>query len=178
MACCILIFGLFSCLLWPFRKLYKMLGRPSPLAWQPQTATETESLKLSVGRFSLTSRARSFKYALQGLSYMVRKEHNARIHVFATVLAMGAGLYFGLSRQEFSLLVLVCMAVIFAETINTAFEHLCDVVSPEFHPSVKFAKDIAAGAVLICAVSAVVIGTTLFGPYIMEGLSAHLTHHS
>lgn len=53
-----------------------------------------------------------------------------------------------------------------AEALNTAFEHLCDVVSPEFHASVKLSKDIAAGGVLICAVGAMILGVMIFVPYV------------
>ncbi len=171
MACCILILGLLSLLVWQLRKLGLLRPRSNAADWQPDG-----SLKLSGSRFSWHARSKSFGYAISGLVHVVRHEHNARIHLGAALLVIAMGAYFRISPQEFSLLILVIMAVCFAETVNTAFEHLCDVVSPEKNPSVKFAKDIAAGAVLICAVSAALVGAVIFWPYIHEALPHRLSH--
>ena len=62
------------------------------------------------------------------------------------------------------------IGVLFAETINTAFEYLCDVVSPQKNEAVKHAKDIAAGAVLITAIGAVIIGAIVLLPYVLHDL--------
>jgi diacylglycerol kinase (ATP) len=70
------------------------------------------------------------------------------------------------SLTDWRWLALAIVLVWFAEAMNTAFEHLCDVVSPEFHASVKTSKDIAAGAVLICATGAATLGVSIFLPYI------------
>jgi diacylglycerol kinase (ATP) len=75
-----------------------------------------------------------------------------------------AGAVVGLSRLEWCLVVGAMMAVWVAESLNTAFEALCDVASPAMHPVVERAKDIAAGAVLIAALGALVIGVLVFGP--------------
>ena len=77
------------------------------------------------------------------------------------------GIIFRLSRFEWCWIVLAMMAVWTAEALNTAFEFLADVASPEFHPLVKHSKDVAAGAVLISAVGAVVIALLIFGPHLM-----------
>ncbi len=118
--------------------------------------------------FQFTGRIRSFKFALIGLWTMLKSQHNAWIHLCATVGVVTAGLLLGLSAAEWSPLILAMMAVWTAEALNTAFEFLADAASPDFHPLVKRAKDVAAGAVLISAVGSVVIGILVLGPHIVE----------
>jgi diacylglycerol kinase (ATP) len=95
---------------------------------------------------------------------MIASQHNARIHVVATFAAVGLGIFVRVSRLEWIALVFAIVSVWTAEAINTALELLCDVASPEFHPLVRAAKDVAAGAVLICAVGATTTGLLVFGP--------------
>ena len=97
---------------------------------------------------------------------MVRSQHNAWVHAVATLVVVAVGLLAGLSRLEWFVLVLAIVAVWTAESLNTAFEFLCDVTSPEFHPLVEKAKDVAAGAVLITAIGATAIGLLVFAPYL------------
>jgi len=118
--------------------------------------------------FSIVARFKSVHFALSGLWLMLRTQHNAWVHLAATVLVILAGFYFGISIHDWRWLIVAVVLVWIGETLNTAFEHLCDVVSPEFHISVKRSKDIAAGAVLICATGAVCIGATVFWPYIFK----------
>lgn len=94
---------------------------------------------------------------------MMQSQHNARVHAFATITVVAAGLVFRLARTERCWIVLAIAGVWVAEALNTAFEFLCDVASPEFHPVVKQAKDVAAGAVLISAIGAAVIGLLILG---------------
>jgi diacylglycerol kinase (ATP) len=107
--------------------------------------------------FEFTGRLRSFRYAFIGLWTMLRTQHNAWVHVAATAAVIATGLILRISASQWCLLVLAIMAVWTAEALNTAFEFLADVASPEFHPTVKHAKDIAAAAVLISAIGSVVI---------------------
>jgi len=99
---------------------------------------------------------------------MLKSQHNAWVHACATVAVIVTGLVFGVSSSEWCWLVLAIMAVWTAEALNTAFEFLADVASPEFHPLVKHSKDVAAGAVLISAIGAVVIGLLVLGPHVIE----------
>jgi len=122
-----------------------------------------------VAGFSFKERAGSFRHAFGGLGFMLRSQHNVWIHAVATALAIAAGLALGLDGADWKWLVVTIVMVWVAETMNTAFEHLCDVVSPEHHASVKLAKDIAAAAVLICALGAVVMACLIFGPYVVAG---------
>jgi diacylglycerol kinase (ATP) len=97
---------------------------------------------------------------------MIRSQHNAWIHAAATVIAIALGVLFQLSRSEWCWIVLAIAIVWTAEALNTAFEFLADAASPNFHPVIKDAKDVAAGAVLITAVAAIVIGLIVFIPHL------------
>lgn len=120
---------------------------------------------------SLASIPRSFVYALQGLVFMLRSQPNAWVHLLATLGVCGAGLYFGLSRDEW---LWICVAIVLvwsAEALNTALEQLADAVHPQRHPGIGRAKDLAAGAVLVAAIGAAVIGGVVFWPH-LAGMSA------
>lgn len=117
--------------------------------------------------FSLAGRVESFGHALRGLVELVRTQHNARIHLLATVCVVALGLALGVSALQWCLLVLAIIAVWVAEALNTALEYLCDAVSPDFHPLVKQAKDIAAGGVLVSAIGAATIGCIVFLPFLL-----------
>lgn len=95
---------------------------------------------------------------------MLLSQHNALLHAAATVVVVGLGFFTSVSRLEWAMLVLAIVAVWSAEALNTALEFLCDVASPEFHPLVEKSKDVAAGAVLLCALGSVVVGLLVFGP--------------
>lgn len=109
---------------------------------------------------------RSFVYAGRGLATLLASQHNAWLHAAATVVVVGTGLALGLSRFEWLALVFAIVVVWAAEALNTAFEFLCDVASPQFHPLVARAKDVAAGAVLICALGALVTAALVFAPHV------------
>lgn len=121
-----------------------------------------------LSQFSFAARARSFRYAGRGVAALLRSQHNAWIHAAASVAVVGFGFFVGLSRVEWCLVVLAMTAVWSAEAVNTAFEALCDVASPDLHPLVERAKDIAAGAVLLAAGGAVVVGVLVFGPHLLR----------
>jgi diacylglycerol kinase (ATP) len=103
-------------------------------------------------------------YAGRGIHTMLVSQHNAWIHAVATLSVVTLGLLLQVQRVEWLALVLAIVAVWTAEAINTAFEFLCDVASPEFHPLVEKAKDVAAGSVLVCAIGAAIVGVLVFGP--------------
>jgi diacylglycerol kinase (ATP) len=119
-------------------------------------------------RFSVRARLKSFQYAFAGLAFMLRTQHNAWLELVATVGAIAAGVALRISAADWRWLVAAIVLVWVAETVNTAFEHLCDVVQPEFHVSVQRAKDVAAGAVLVCVIGAVILGAQIFAPYVIE----------
>lgn len=96
---------------------------------------------------------------------MLKEQPNARLHAIASMVVIALGVFFQVSTGEWCFLVLAMMAVWVAETFNTALEFLCDVASPEFHPLIRKSKDTAAGAVLLCAIGAVIIGIIIFLPH-------------
>ena len=116
--------------------------------------------------FQFTGRIRSFYHAIRGILRMIHCQHNAWIHAAATLVVLGAGFLFHVSSAEWCWIVLAISIVWTAEALNTAFEFLADAASPDFHPLVRDAKDVAAGAVLITAIAATVIGAIVFWPYI------------
>jgi diacylglycerol kinase (ATP) len=122
--------------------------------------------------FRFSGRIRSFRYAAKGILITLRSQHNAWIHAAATFAVVALGLMLGITRIEWCLVILACAAVWTAEALNTAFEFLCDATTREFHAVVAQAKDVAAGAVLLTAIGAVIIGILVLGPYALSSLSA------
>ena len=118
--------------------------------------------------FSFDGRVRSVGFALNGIWLMLKSQHNAWVHAVATVFVVAAGMAFRISSSDWALLILAIVVVWTAEALNTALEHLADVASPDFHPLIGRAKDVAAGAVLISALGAVAIGVMVLGPYVVD----------
>ena len=128
---------------------------------------------------------RSFEHAYRGLIYVVRTQRNMRIHVIIAALVLIASLLVGVSKVELAVLVLVILLVLVTEMFNTAMEFAVDLVTKEYHPLAKLAKDVSAGAVLSSSVGAVLVGYLVLadnlGPLSLETLDtirrqpAHLT---
>jgi len=110
--------------------------------------------------------ARSFACAFRGLFSLLATQRCARIHAVATVAVIILGIITGLSRVEWCLIIFACAAVWSAEALNTAVEFLGDSVTREHHPLIGKAKDIAAGAVLVAAIAAVIVGALVFGAHL------------
>ena len=109
-------------------------------------------------------RVASFGHAGRGVWSALRSEVHLRFHAATTVVVLGLGFYCGISRLEWALVALAIAGVWTAELLNTAIEALTDLASPDFHPLAGKAKDVAAGAVLLAAAGAVVVGALVFGP--------------
>lgn len=118
--------------------------------------------------FSLGARIASFGYALRGLAQLLATQHNAWIHAAATLGVCALAGFLGISAGEWLAVVLAVSAVWSAEAINTAFESLCDLVSPDQEPLVQRAKDVAAGAVLVSATGAATVGLIVFVPRLVN----------
>ncbi len=110
------------------------------------------------------SRVESFRHAFHGLVFLLRSQPNARIHAAATIGALALGLALRIETLEWGLLLLTLAAVWSAEAVNTALEQLCDRVSPDHHPQIGRAKDLAAAAVLVAALASAGIGLLIFAP--------------
>ncbi len=117
-------------------------------------------------RFSLIDRIKSFKNAIDGVAYLFRHEHNSWIHLAVMLIVLIVGYIVDLSATEWILCVFAFGIVFTAELINSAIERLTDLYSPDTHPLAKQAKDLAAAAVLIAAVTAVIIGLVIFIPHV------------
>jgi len=121
-------------------------------------------------RFSIAARLKSFTFAFEGFAFMLRTQHNAWVHLVATIVVIALGFALQVSADAWRWLIAAMTLVWVAETMNTAFEHLCDVVSPQFHESVKRSKDIAAAAVLVCVIAATLLGGITLTPYLLSVL--------
>lgn len=118
-------------------------------------------------RFSVTKRLKSFKYAFNGLRILIREEHNARIHVLASVFVLIAGICLDVSLQEWVGLVLSIGFVFSLEIINSAIENIADFISPERHQMIKKIKDLSAAGVLVSAATALLVGLIVFIPKVL-----------
>lgn len=114
--------------------------------------------------FTLRKRLRSFKYAFNGIRLLISHEANAWIHCFAAVCVVLVGWFFELNTSEWMAVAIVIGMVLAAEAVNSSIEALCDLVSPEYNEAIKKSKDLAAGAVLILAIAAAVVGFIIFLP--------------
>lgn len=120
--------------------------------------------------FTLRKRLKSFKFAFNGIRLLITREHNAWIHCFAAICVIIAGFVFDISTTEWIAVTFAIGTVLAAEAVNSSIEAIADLVSPEYNEAIKRTKDLAAGAVLILAISAAIVGLIIFVPKIMEML--------
>jgi diacylglycerol kinase len=114
----------------------------------------------------------SFGHAFAGIGHGLRTQANLRIHILAAIGVVIAGLLLQISVIEWAVLVVTIMIVMSAELFNTAIEAVTDRVGNEQHPLSRIAKDTAAGAVLIGAIGAVIVGLLIFGPRLLALIEA------
>ena len=119
------------------------------------------------GRITPKRLRHSFQYAFSGMADLLREEANARIHCIVTVLVITAGFLLRISAMEWLAVAIVIGLVISAETFNTAIERLADVVQPAHDDRIRDVKDLAAAAVLLCALAAAAVGLIIFVPKIV-----------
>lgn len=117
---------------------------------------------------SVKALIKSFQHAFCGILTSFVIGRNIKVHYIAALAAILGGLYFGISKVEFLIILLVSTQVICLEMVNTAIERTVDLVTVEYHLYAKIAKDIAAGAVLVAAIFATIIGGIIFLPYIFK----------
>ncbi len=123
--------------------------------------------------FTWRARFKSFVFAAQGIRTLLITEHNARIHLGFTVLAVGSGLFFRINYMEWIALVFSIASVWTMELINTAIEKSMDLITTEIHPVIRKVKDLAAAAVLLSAVAALLTGCFIFLPKIFFYVSQY-----
>ncbi len=152
MVCCTFIALLLSLPVWAARA---MLGKQ-----QGASGWRLHGSKSSPGY--LGGRIRSFGFAMCGLKSLLETEPNARLHLGSAVIVIVLGIVFDVSQTDWMFLTIAIALVWIAEALNTSIEHVCNLVSPDYHPLVKRAKDVAAGAVLLSAICAAIIGLFVF----------------
>lgn len=113
---------------------------------------------------------RSFGYAFEGVSYILRTERNARIEIALAIVALALAAWLGISAVEWAVLVITIALVMALEWINTSLELAVSLASPERHPSAKAAKDVAAACVLLGAITSVAVALLLFAPRLVSRL--------
>lgn len=112
----------------------------------------------------------SFRHAFAGFWYALRTQRNVRIHLLAMITVTAVGLWLRLDALRWAVLALTITLVFFAEMVNTVAEAVIDLVTKEYHPLAKVAKDVSAGAVLVTAMAAVGVGLLILGPPLLAQL--------
>lgn len=116
------------------------------------------------------SRIQSFKHAFAGLRFVLRTQKNAWLHTIATILTISFAVWLQIDLLGFAVLILTIGTVWTAEFVNTALEAVVDLASPQKHPLAKVGKDVGAAAVLIAAMSSIIIGIVILGPALVQKL--------
>jgi diacylglycerol kinase len=119
-------------------------------------------------KFSLKSRLQSFRFALNGLRFLLKYEHNSRIHSIAAIAVIVLGLLMKINPTEWSLLIIVIGMVFITELLNSSLESFADSLKPEWNDLIGKAKDYSAAAVLIAAVISLVVGAIIFVPKLLD----------
>ena len=158
MVCCTLLAALLGLIFRPF-----FASRSSALAWR-RPSTLNRAANPSSG--FVESRWKSFGYAFAGLRFVIRNETNMRIHLLAAALAIALGISFDIGPEEWRWIFVAILIVLAAEVFNTAVEQACNALGTSYNRAVGHAKDAAAGAVLLSAVGALLIGLTVFVPHL------------
>jgi len=124
--------------------------------------------------FSIEDRLKSFIHAFRGIAGFFRSEHNAIIHLVATVVVIALGFWLSISTIEWVMIIIAIGMVFSAEIFNSAIEKLADEITTDINLSIKKIKDLSAAAVLVTAIAAAIIGVILFLPPIIEKMNGLL----
>ncbi|MFY8097153.1 MAG: diacylglycerol kinase family protein [Flavobacterium sp.] len=115
----------------------------------------------------VSGRIKSIKYAVLGAYKLVTTEHSVMVQSSLAVMMTVAGFYFKISREEWMMQILVFGLVLAIEGLNTAVEKIADFIHPDYHERIGFIKDIAAGAVMFAAMSAIAVGALIYLPKLL-----------
>lgn len=116
----------------------------------------------------IVGRQPAFEHAFHGLTHVILTQHNARIHLVMTILVVVSGLLLKLDAWEWAIIIIAIGLVWVTEIINTALEALVDLVTQQYHPLAKIAKDTSAAAVLFASIIAVLLGIVVFMPHLLQ----------
>src|ERR1051326_719246 len=131
-----------------------------------QNQNEPGGVKQDIPKPARAAFLQSFVYAFNGLRYAVSTQRDARVHLVIGLLAIGMGLWLGISPVEWGLVFVAITGVFIAEMLNTVVEACVDLATQKYHPLAKIAKDVAAGTVLLNAILSIIIGLFVFGPHL------------
>jgi diacylglycerol kinase (ATP) len=121
------------------------------------------------------SRIAAFGHAFRGWWHVLQTQHNAWIHSAVATVIISIGLWLGLPPRDWAVIVLTIAMVFTAEFINTAIEAVVDLASPVHHPLAKVGKDVGAGAVLVAALAAALVGLLILGPPLWARIASLFT---
>lgn len=131
-----------------------------------QSTDRTNARSARDDSFGRTTFLRGFVYAWNGVVYALRTQRNARVHAAIATAAVALGIWLKITPVEFALVFVAIASVFISEMINTVAEACVDLITTEYHPLARVAKDVAAGAVLLNALLSVVIGLFVFVPHL------------
>jgi diacylglycerol kinase (ATP) len=115
-----------------------------------------------------TTLIKSFRFAFNGLLYALKGDQNFRIHIAAALLVIAASIFFDVNPFEMGILGVMIVLVMVTEMINTAIEHMVDLITKEHREDAKIAKDVSAGMVLLSSMGAIIVGFLIFTPHIFR----------
>lgn len=107
---------------------------------------------------------KSFYYAAHGIVHVIKSEQNFRFHLFAAIIVLVASIVTGLTKYEWIIIIMLICGMFVIELVNAAIERVVDLASPDFHELALRAKDLAAGACLVCAICTAIVGLIIFVP--------------
>jgi len=126
-----------------------------------------------LGNF-IVSRAHAFRHAFRGWWYVIRTQRNAWLHAVVTTLVILVAFWLHLQMRDWAVLLVTIALVWTAEFINSALEAVVDLASPQNHPLAKVGKDVGAAAVLIAALTSILVGLLILGPPLIEKIRTAL----
>lgn len=124
----------------------------------------------------LVSRGHSFQHAFRGWWFVLRTQRKAWIHAVITTLVVILAIWLNLPLRDWAILLVTVALVWTAEFINTALEAVVDLASPQNHPLAKVGKDVGAAAVLIAALTSILVGLLILGPPLVEKIASFTVH--
>jgi diacylglycerol kinase (ATP) len=145
----------------PLQRPVEPLQRPTKQE-MPQKQRENK-VSNSANPWRAKNPLASFRFAIEGIMHTFRTQRNMRFHFFAIITVLLAGTLLRLQRADMFALLFASSLVVILEMVNTSIETVVDMITDSYRPAAKYAKDVAAGAVLIAAINAVVVGGVVFG---------------
>lgn len=140
------------------------MGCPTKAYGPSRTGPRPTHRKIKAGKRAKINRIQSFQYAFAGLWYTLKTQRNAQIHVGIGSCIIILAFVLQINLTEWTIIALTSGFVIVTEMLNTAIEGAMDFASTDYHPQIKVVKDVAAGAVLVSAITAIVVGLLILGP--------------